>query len=68
MLQPLDVGFFAPMKCHWKKIIKKWFRENRHKNVDKSVFPTLLNALISKIDSKLLKSDFNLSGLYPVDK
>ena len=40
----------------------------QHKNVDKSVFPTLLNAFVSKIDSKLLKSGFNGSGLYPVDK
>ena len=54
------------MKCHWKKILKNWLRERRHKNVDKSVFPTLLNALVSKIDRKLLKSGF--SGLYPVDK
>ena len=21
-LQPLDVGFSAPLKCHWKKILK----------------------------------------------
>ncbi|XP_065653039.1 uncharacterized protein LOC136080350 [Hydra vulgaris] len=67
-LQPLDVGFFAPLKSHWKKILKDWLRESRHKNVDKSVFPTLLKALISKIDNKLLKSGFNGSGLYSVDK
>ncbi|XP_065671687.1 uncharacterized protein LOC136089564 [Hydra vulgaris] len=67
-LQPLDVGFLAPLKSHWKKILKDWLRESRHKNVDKSVFPTLLKALISKIDNKLLKSGFNGSGLYSVDK
>ncbi|XP_065672255.1 uncharacterized protein LOC136090074 [Hydra vulgaris] len=67
-LQHLDVGFFAPLKSHWKKILKDWLRESRHKNVDKSVFPTLLKALISKIDKKLLKSGFNGSGLYPVNK
>ncbi|XP_065673289.1 uncharacterized protein LOC136090507 [Hydra vulgaris] len=67
-LQPLDIGFFAPLKSHLKKILKDWLRENRHKNVDKSVFPTLLKVLISKIDNKLLKSGFNGSGLYPAEK
>ena len=68
MLQPLNVGFFAPLKCLWKKILKNWLSEIRHKIVDKSVFPTLLKALVSKIDSKLLKNGFNGSGIYPVDK
>ena len=68
VLQPLDVGFFAQLKCHWKKILKNSLSKSRNKNVDKSVFPTLLNALVSKIDGKLLKSGFNGSGLYPVDK
>ena len=63
-----DVGFFAPLKCHWKKMLKNWLRESRHKNVEKSIFPTLLNALVSKIDSNFLKSGFNGSGLYPVKK
>ena len=59
MLQPFDVGFFAPLKCHKKKILKKSLRESRHENIDRSVFPTLLNAFVSKIDSKLFKSGFN---------
>ena len=33
-----------------------------------SLFTTLLKALVSKIDSNLLKSVFNGIGLYPVDK
>ena len=65
-LQPLD--FFAPLKYHWKKILKNWLRESRHKNVDKSVIPTSLNTLFSKINSNLLKSGFNGNGLYPADK
>jgi len=67
-LQPLDVGFFAPLKSVWKKVLKEWLRESRHKNVDKSIFPSLLKKLVDQIDGELLKSGFNGSGLFPIDR
>jgi hypothetical protein len=67
-LQPLDVGFFAPLKAEWRKILRQFFRETRHAKVDKSTFPFLLKKLCSSIKLENLRSGFLGAGLYPLNK
>jgi len=48
--QPLDVGFFRPLKQHWRQIITEYKTQNpRNSTVNKSSFPLLLKLLMQKI-------------------
>ena len=67
-LQPLDVAVFSPMKVAWRQVLRKWSRESRLKNVDKSVFPYLLTNLWAYVNEEHAIAGFRGSGLYPVDR
>lgn len=44
LYQPLDVGFFHPLKAEWRKILTEFkFKNPRIGTVPKSMFPSLLN-------------------------
>ena len=45
LLQPLDVGVFAPLKSAWKSILKRYKLETREERVNKEVFPSLIAQL-----------------------
>lgn len=64
-LQPLDVGFFSPIKSTWKCILQKWYRESRLAKVEKSTFPTLLSLLWGEIKASNLVGGFRGTGLFP---
>ena len=72
--QPLDVAFFAPMKKAWSSVLEDYKRSNPTKSVvEKTVFPKLLNKVLStepfrsKI-SENIRSGFKATGLHPLNK
>lgn len=72
LLQPLDVAFFRPLKCAWRKILFEWKMEadRRITNLPKHHFPSLLKKLceaISENEQKNLQSGFRSCGIYPFD-
>lgn len=71
LTQPLDVGFFRPFKAAWRNILDKWRVESRSKgSIPKQQLPLLFNRLFSKMEetkSKLLKSAFASTGLFPLN-
>lgn len=49
--QPLDVGFFRPMKTAWRKTLEDWKKSNlRASTVPKEVFPHLLKRALTEMD------------------
>lgn len=74
LLQPLDVGFFAPLKKYWREILNYWkMREGKaQKTLAKSTFPKLLLKLESKLTEKgahtnNLIAGFKQTGLFPIN-
>ncbi|KAB0801489.1 hypothetical protein PPYR_05843 [Photinus pyralis] len=71
MLQPLDVGIFAPMKKQWRKVLDQWRQESRRKGtIPKEQFPVLLKRLMDALApnmEKNLKSAFRATGIHPFD-
>ena len=45
LLQPLDVGVFAPMKSAWRAILKRYKLETKGQRVGKEDFPSLIAKL-----------------------
>ena len=45
LLQPLDVGVFAPLKNAWRAILKQYKLETRGEHASKEVFPSLIAKL-----------------------
>ena len=45
VLQPLDVGVYAPVKQAWRAVLREYKLNTRASNVDKEVFPKLLSQL-----------------------
>lgn len=68
-LQPLDVGFFGPMKKHWRRLLNEEMATNADFNaVAKAEFPRMLKALMEKLNYKeLLPSAFRACGIYPLN-
>jgi hypothetical protein len=67
ILQPLDVGFFSPLKLAWSAILKHWYRQTRLRILDKAAFPTQLALLWNDIDSANVACGFRGSGLFPLN-
>ena len=71
-LQVLDVSVFAPMKRAWRTILSNWRTEMRRTgDIPKTVFPSLLARLDSKIRetvSKNLISGFRSTGICPLNR
>ena len=69
VLQPLDVGVFAPLKRTWAHILKKWKLESKAQNVSKEVFPSLLCQLWEQsFTPKQCQSGFQASGIFPLSR
>lgn len=73
LTQPLDVAFFRPLKCHWRKILETWKKgEGKDEcSVPKDRFSRLLNCLMkamSKNSSANLKAGFMKCGIYPLNR
>lgn len=52
LCQPLDVGFFRPMKEAWRAVLTEWKLQNiRLSTVPKDMFPALLKKCLNKMDT-----------------
>lgn len=69
--QPLDVGFFRPLKQHWRQIITEYKTQNpRNSTVNKSSFPLLLKLLMQKISKNqeiIIKNAFKATEIVPLN-
>ena len=45
LLQPLDVGVFAPLKNTWQAVLKRYKLETRGEHASKEAFPSLITKL-----------------------
>ena len=63
--QPLDVGVFRAFKAIYADECEKWFRNSRHKAIDKPAFPALLKKVWERLDPQHVVSGFRKCGLYP---
>ena len=64
LLQPLDVGVFAPMKSAWRAILKRYKLETKRQQVGKEVFPSLIAKLWDTSFTQC-KGGFRGAGLVP---
>ena len=70
-LQPLDVGYFAPLKAAWKPILTKFKTSYPNlASIPKVVFPTLLKKLQTEMEKKpnILSPAFEKCGIYPLNR
>ena len=69
-MQPLDVGFFGPMKQAWRNQLTQFKIKNPSENpLDKCVFPSLLKELCEHMKpEKNLPSAFKKCGLSPLNR
>ncbi|KAE9543643.1 hypothetical protein AGLY_002039 [Aphis glycines] len=77
LTQPLDVGFFRPLKQAWRNALNEWKTQNtRLKAIPKASFPTLVQKAIDSMDSydgggsiaNDLQAYFKATGIYPLNK
>lgn len=72
LCQPLDVGYYGPLKKVWRKILTKYKMQNpREKAVNKCIFPTLLRKLVGELNltnKKNIQSAFRACGIVPFNK
>ena len=69
LLQPLDVGVFAPVKSAWKSILKRYKLETRGERVSKEVFPSLVAQLWdASFKPDHCKGGFRGAGLVPFSR
>ena len=66
LLQPPDVGVFAPMKSAWRAILKRYKLETKGQQVGKEVFPSLIAKLWDmSVTPQQCKGGFRGAGLVP---
>lgn len=72
LCQPLDVGFYGPLKTAWRRILMNFKLSHPGKvGLPKECFPTLLSKLMKEMElntSKCLQSGFRKSGIYPFNR
>lgn len=68
IIQPLDVAFFRPLKCNWRKAVKKYRDENPGQSVTKMVFSKVFKTAWDATNKpEILVNGFRDSGLYPLN-
>ena len=66
LLQPLDVGVFAPVKSAWRAILKRYKLETKGQRVGKEDFPSLIAKLWdASFTPQQCKGGFRGAGLIP---
>ena len=69
LLQPLDVGVFAPLKQVWSQVLKKYKMETIGTKVTKEVFPSLVAKMWPQVLlPEHLISGFRAAGLHPLKR
>lgn len=58
LTQPLDVGFFRPLKMAWRSTVLKWKERNPNAaTIQKDEFPKLLQKTLIHMDEKALRDE-----------
>ena len=66
--QPLDVGFFAPLKASWRRAVDKYRNDNVGKPITKEEFTKVFKeAWTDTVSVKIVVNGFRGAGIYPVD-
>ena len=70
LLQPLDVSIYAPMKAHWKAMLREYKELNPSvKIMEKTAFPSNLKMLVDRVDAgRLMPAAFEKCGIFPVNE
>ena len=69
LLQPLDVGVFAPLKSTWRKVLKSYKLSTRGQKVSKETFPSLIAELWEvSFTPAHCKGGFRGAGLFPFSR
>lgn len=67
--QPLDIGFFSPLKNNWKIAINTFRQEHIDQPVTKCDFTSIFKQTrIDSIKPRTIVNSFKEAGIYPVDK
>lgn len=67
IMQPLDIGFFSPMKSVWKQTVKQWQIEHMGLPLGKKDFPALLRKTWEKVATfENTSHGFRKAGLFPL--
>ena len=66
--QPLDVGFYGPLKQSWKKAVAKFSVENVGKSVTKKIFSGIFReAYDNTVKVGTIVNAFHNAGIFPVN-
>ena len=66
--QPLDVGFFVPLKANWKAAVNSFKMAYIGQQITKKVFAHVFKeAWLDTIKPRSIVNAFHGSGIYPVD-
>lgn len=66
VIQPLDVGYFFPLKAAWSKECGRWQLAHPRERFNRPHFiPTLDKAIRSLRNKEILRNAFRRCGLYP---
>lgn len=69
ILQPLDVGVYAPYKRAWRSILKSYYRDSNFKTVDNEHFPLLVQKLlITALQAQHFIGGFRECGIHPYNR
>ena len=67
--QPLDVGFFGPLKSNWKIAVAKYRQDHIGDSLSKKQFASVFKeAWIDTIKPRTIINAFVATGIYPIDK
>ena len=66
--QPLDVGFYGPLKQAWKKAAVEYSSNNIGKSVTKQTFSRVFKgAWENTVKASTIINSFRTAGIFPVD-
>ena len=66
--QPLDLGFYGPLKQSWRKAVTDYATENFGKSVTKQMFAGVFKqAWEENVKVSTIVNSFRSAGIYPVD-
>ena len=68
LIQPLDVGLFAPLKQKYLNAVAEWVQEHNGNPLTKENLATVLTTAPRSLNlEKIIPPDFKRSGLYPLN-
>ena len=66
--QPLDVGFYGPLKAAWRKAVAKYALDNVGKSVTKYTFAEVFKeAWVNTVKLSTIVNSFRCAGIWPVN-